>query len=149
MLLQSTVIAGLILLAALLAASVRRIPEGHVYSLYRFGRPQRMLHAGLHLVLPLVDRVAHKISLTGHVLDLAANDSAVHGRVYWQVLEPDQADAVIGEAEKLVQHATLEALAASPMGADEVTAARALRVKQAVNQRLRPQGMLATRVELS
>ncbi len=153
MLLQLSLIIGVILVALLAASAFKRIPEGEVYSLYRFGRPTRMLDAGFHFVLPLVDRVVHKISLAGHTLRMQASrpsgDLELEGTVYWQVLEPDRADAVIDSAEELIRSTTLELLVQADTSQDESCLARNARIKQALNQQLRPRGMLITRVDLS
>ena len=45
----------LCVIAALVAISVRRIPEGHAYTLRRVGGQMRTVGAGLHLVLPLIE----------------------------------------------------------------------------------------------
>lgn len=144
--------ASLIFLPALLlAGAVRRIPEGQVYSLYRFGRPTRMLDAGIHMVWPLVDRVAHKISLSGRILELDSDDGGDHtavATVYWQVLEPDRADAVIDQAEQRLRRTALQACADDSPRGDESAVARAARIKHALNADLRPQGILVTRVDL-
>lgn len=145
---------GLALLLA--AASIKRIPEGQVYTLRRLGRPTRMLTSGTHMVLPLVERVAHKISLTGHALQLdervaLAGDgtpTALRGKVYWQVLEPDRADAVIERADELIRTRTLNALREAENPAAEDGRARNVRLKQALNASLRERGVLVTRVEL-
>lgn len=153
MLLQLALIFALVLTAILVVSAFKRIPEGQVYSLYRFGRPTRMLNAGVHLVLPLVDRVAHKISLAGHAMRMEASrpsgDLELAGTVYWQVLEPDRADAVIDDAENLIRSTTLDALTGPVGSTDESAAARNARIKQALNQHLRQRGMLVTRVDLS
>ncbi|MGA7297213.1 MAG: SPFH domain-containing protein [Rhodanobacteraceae bacterium] len=152
MLLQLTLILALLLVAALLASAFKRIPEGQVYSLYRFGRPARMLDAGIHVVLPLIDRVAHKISLAGHAMRMEASrpsgDLQLAGTVYWQVLEPDRADAVIDNAEDLIRSTTLDALTDAAAGHDESPHARNARIKHTLNQHLRQSGMLVTRVDL-
>lgn len=153
MLLQLTLALAFLLIAVLAVSAFKRIPEGQVYSLYRFGRPTRMLNAGVHIVLPLIDRVAHKISLTGHALRMepsrASGDLQLAGTVYWQVLEPDRVEAVIDDAENLIRSTTLDALTHPVGSADESPAARNARIKQALNQQLRQRGMLVTRVELS
>jgi regulator of protease activity HflC (stomatin/prohibitin superfamily) len=139
--------------ALLAAASVKRIPEGHVYSLRRWGRTQsRMLLPGIHMVLPLIERIAHKISLGGHTLRLdepvpadTTAPRALHGSVYWQVLEPERAEAVIERADELIRARTLQAL---QVAADEDERARNVRLKQVLNAELRPRGMLITRVDL-
>jgi len=79
--------------AALIALSIRRIPEGHAYTLRRVGGQLRTVGAGLHLVMPLVERVAHKIRLLNNVVDVQT--SMLKGRVYFQVLDAERADAVI------------------------------------------------------
>lgn len=155
MLISAALISSLLLVAVLAALSIKRIPEGQVHSLYRFGRPLRMLAPGTHVVLPLVDRVVHKISLNGHALRLAesvALDASgthrVEGLVYWQVLEPERADEVIDDAENLILRNALDALRDAPDLAAEAVATRNARLKQALNQHLRPRGMLVTRVDL-
>ena len=50
---------------ALIAVSIRRIPEGHAYTLRRVGGQMCTVGAGLHLVLPLVERVAHRTDAIG------------------------------------------------------------------------------------
>lgn len=144
------------IVATLAASAVKRIPEGHAYSLRRFGKPTRMLLPGTHMVLPLIDRVAHKISLAGHTLPVhetvAGTDAeprTLQGLVYWQVLEPERVDAVIDQAEELIRRGTLEALDASDDPATETVSARNARLKQALNQKLRSRGVLVTRVDLS
>lgn len=140
----------------LVAASIKRIPEGQVYTLRRLGRPVRTLTSGTHVVLPLLERVAHKISLSGHALQLdervALNDdgapSALRGKVYWQVLEPDRADAVIERADELIRARTLNALREAENPAAEDGRARNARLKQALNAALRERGVLVTRVDV-
>ena len=58
----------LMLIAAMAISSIKRIPEGQVYTLRRLGKPAGILTAGTHVVVPLVERIAHKISITGYTL---------------------------------------------------------------------------------
>lgn len=141
------------IVSLLAAASVKRIPEGQVYSLHRRGRPQpRLLAPGVHLVLPLIERIAHKISLGGHTLKLdepVATENgviphALCGSVYWQVLEPQRAEAVIEHVDEMIRSCALQALAADLVEGSP----RNMRLKQALNAQLRERGMLVTRVDL-
>lgn len=108
-----------------------------------------MLEPGLHLVLPGLDRLGHRIDLTGQILQLrdASDAQGLCGRVYWQVLEPERVDPVIDQAAQLIRRSALEALheEAEP-GHDP----RALgsRLKRALNAALRERGLMVTRVEL-
>ncbi|QWT19598.1 hypothetical protein KPL74_17850 [Bacillus sp. NP157] len=136
------------LLASVLAASVlavasfRRVPEGQVYSVRRFGRAPALLTAGTHVLLPVFDRIAHKIDLGGQVLRFEG------GTVYWQVLEPEAADPVIDEAPELIRSNVVAALRDSATAHAADRRAVGTQLKHAVNGSLRARGMLVTRVEL-
>ena len=153
MIIPITILCLLGLASLLIAASVKRIPEGHVYTLRRWGRPQpRMLLPGVHLIVPLIERIAHKISLGGNTLRLdeqlsghaSSTPRSVRGAVYWQVLEPQRADAVIEHVDELIRTCALQAL---DMGPHENHARNAM-LKQTLNAELRERGMLVTRVDL-
>ncbi len=139
------------LLAVLLVSAVRRVPAGQVYSLYRRGKPLRLLQAGTHLVLPLLDRVVHKINLAGQTLRLEeplADARDVRGTVYWQVLEPERADAVFEQVDQLIRRGAQEVLSNEPATEPVDRRDLGVRVKQSLNHVLRERGMMVTRVEL-
>lgn len=140
-----------IALVCLLSAVLRRVPAGHVQLVHRRGRPPRLLEPGLHLTWPGLDRLGHRIDLTGQILqfqDALADARGIRGRVYWQVLEPERVDPVIEQAAQLIRNSALEALhgESEPVPADQ----RALgsRLKRALNGMLRERGLMVTRVEL-
>ena len=141
----------LLLPAVLIASAIKVVPAGQVYSLYRHGKPVRLLQAGMHLVLPLLDRVAHKINLAGQTLrfeEPLANAHDVRGTVYWQVLEPERADAVFEQVDQLIRRGAHEALRGEPAADQADRRDLGARVKQSLNSALRERGMLVTRVEL-
>ncbi|HET7300446.1 MAG TPA: SPFH domain-containing protein, partial [Oleiagrimonas sp.] len=110
-----TVICLLSVVATTLAMSLKRIPEGQVYTLRRRRHaPPELLTPGTHWIVPLRDHIAHKISLTGRTLRLddTSDDGRIHvqGTVYWQVLDPERADAVIDQADALIRRQTLDGL---------------------------------------
>ncbi|HXO99040.1 MAG TPA: hypothetical protein VN813_00995 [Luteibacter sp.] len=140
--LTTALIATTLVAFALAAASVRRIPEGQVYSVRRLGRAPALLGAGTHVVLPMIDRVAHKIDLGGQTLRFEG------GTVYWQVLEPEVADEVIDEAPELIRSNVVAALRDSATGHQADRRAVGTQLKHTMNGSLRSRGMLVTRVEL-
>jgi len=136
---------------ALLASAVKRVPPGQVHSLYRGGKLLRLLQPGIHLVLPGFERIGHRIDLNGQVLhfrEALAPARDVHGTVYWQVLEPERADAVIDQVEQLIRTGALDALQAEPAEAGEDRRHLGGRLKQRLNAALRERGMMVTRVDL-
>lgn len=146
-----TLLILLFVLIVLIASAVRHVPAGQVHSLYRRGKRVRVLQQGIHLVLPLFDRVAHKINLAGQTLRLeSAQDAAddVRGTVYWQVLEPERADAVFEQVDQLIRHGAREALRLQTLSDGVDRRDLGARVKQSLNSALRERGMMITRVEL-
>lgn len=137
--------------AALSASAIRYVPDGQVYSLYRHGKLLRVLQSGTHLVWPGVDRVMHKINLAGQTLRLQtpdANAVEIRGVVYWQVLEPERADAVFEQVDQLIRRGAQEALRNEPVAAGTDRRDLGVRVKQSLNSALRERGMMVTRVDL-
>ena len=135
----------LCIVMALIAVSIRRIPEGHAYTLRRVGGQMRTLGAGLHLVVPLLERVAHKIRLLNNVVDVQT--PALNGRVYFQVLDAGRADGVIDAMADMLRQRIPE-LAASTCTEDDL-AARNLHLKAELNRDYSERGVLITRVQLS
>jgi regulator of protease activity HflC (stomatin/prohibitin superfamily) len=149
-----TIVLILMLTAAVVALSIKRIPEGQVYTLRRLGKPAGTLTAGTHLVVPLVERIAHKISITGYTL--AVDERIAHetvaaptlrGRIWWQVLDPERADSVIDRADDLIRLRLRDAVQSANVD-DPDLRSRNQRIKQTLNGSLRERGVLVTRVEL-
>lgn len=109
---NTTLLAVLIVLAAVVvlatALGVRTVPQGQVWTVERFGAFTRLLHPGLNLILPFVERVGRKMNVQEIVLEIPeqaviTRDNAavaVDGIMYYRVLDP--AKAAYG-AQNLVQ----------------------------------------------
>lgn len=91
------ILAGAVLLVAVVAIfmGVRTVPQGQVWTVERFGRFTRTLDPGLHLIIPLVDRIGHRMVIQETVLDIPeqaviTKDNAavlVDGIVYYRVMD--------------------------------------------------------------
>lgn len=138
-------LSGLMVLAA---ASIRRVPAGHVYTYRRMGGHVRVVGSGTHLVVPLVERVEHKISLAGAAV-VVENLTDEHGRavVYFQVLDPQRAEVVLTDIEERLRASTRRLFDSADSLPDE-TDARRRWLKQALNAELRELGLLIARVDL-
>lgn len=142
---------SLLCLFALAVCAVKWVPDGQVHSVYRHGKRLRLLQPGLHCVLPLLDRISHRMDLGGQVLHFEeplADAHDVRGTVYWQVLEPERADAVFGQLDQLIRRGAVDALRHEPVAEDTDRRALGTRLKQTLNHALRERGMMVTRVEL-
>jgi regulator of protease activity HflC (stomatin/prohibitin superfamily) len=143
-------IAALCGMALLAAVCVRRIPQGQVYTLRSRGGRIRTVGAGLHVVLPLLERVAHKIDLAGATVavdQLHRGAQDYRALVYFQVLDPQRADVVIDDVEGLLQ-VTTRRLFDYAVLPDEAEARRRW-LKQSLNSELRERGLLVARVDLA
>ena len=67
---EFTAIIFVALVAILVATGVRMIPQGYNYTVERFGRFTRVLHPGVNLLIPVVDRVGRKQNMMEQVLDI-------------------------------------------------------------------------------
>ncbi len=144
-----------------IALGVRTVPQGQVWTVERFGAFTRLLNPGLNLLLPLVERVGHKMNVQEIVLDIPeqaviTRDNAavaVDGIMYYRVLDP--AKAAYG-AQNLVQALTSMAMTniRSVIGAMDLDGA--LSGREEINAKLlvtldhatSPWGVKVSRVEL-
>ena len=83
---------------------VRIVPQKQAYIVERLGRYHCTLDAGLHLLVPIVDRVAYKHSLKEQAIDVPPQSCItrdnitveVDGILYLQVMDPAKASYGIG-----------------------------------------------------
>lgn len=79
--------------------AVITVRQGYEYTLVRFGRYTRTLDPGLHIVVPLVDRIGRKVNMMETLLDVPEQEIitrdnamvAVDGVLFFQVLEAPRA----------------------------------------------------------
>lgn len=60
-----------ILVVVVICSSIRVVPQAHAYVIDRLGTYNTTWSAGLHLKTPLIDKVAHRISMKEQVVDFA------------------------------------------------------------------------------
>jgi regulator of protease activity HflC (stomatin/prohibitin superfamily) len=139
------VVAAVVLL---LIASLRRIPEGHVYTFRRVGGHVRLVGSGTHWVVPLVERVERKISLAGTsvAVELERDGHYQTVVVYYQVLDAARAGSLLADLEERLRAATRRQFAAPELPAE--AEARRQWLKQALNADARRYGLLVARVDL-
>ncbi|GAA1448687.1 SPFH domain-containing protein [Mycobacterium cookii] len=85
-----------VLVAFLVASTIRIVPQARRYNIERFGRYQRTLQPGLNLLIPLVDRVNTKLDVREHVYSsdpkpVITEDNlvvAIDTVLYYQITDP-------------------------------------------------------------
>jgi regulator of protease activity HflC (stomatin/prohibitin superfamily) len=87
-------VVGLVVLVIARTATV--VPQQSAFVVETLGRYSRSLHAGFHILVPFVDRIAYKHTLKEQALDIAEQvcitkdnvQVAVDGILYLQILDP-------------------------------------------------------------
>jgi regulator of protease activity HflC (stomatin/prohibitin superfamily) len=102
----------LILLAVVaLWSTVKIVPQGYNYTVENFGRYTRTLTPGLHILIPVAERVGHHVNVKEQVIDIPSQDVItrdnamvrVDGVAFFQVLNAAKSAY---EVDKL-EHATI------------------------------------------
>ncbi|MCJ2133723.1 SPFH/Band 7/PHB domain protein [Methylobacterium sp. J-026] len=82
-----------------LAAGVKIVPQGYVYTVERFGRYARSLGAGLALIVPFIERVGRRVNVMEQVIDVPSQQAftrdnagvTIDAVVFYQVLDAARA----------------------------------------------------------
>jgi len=75
----------LILLVILIARTIRIVPQSYAYVVERIGAYNRTCNVGLHIMIPLLDRIANKVSLKEQVMDFAPQPVITKDNVTMQI----------------------------------------------------------------
>ena len=89
-------IAAFLILAVFMG--VRIVPQSEKFVVERFGRLRAVLGPGINLIVPFIDRVAHRISILERQLPNASQDAItadnvlvkVETSVFYRILEPEK-----------------------------------------------------------
>lgn len=140
--------------AVLVLTSLRRIPEDTVCTVHRFGRYARTLTPGLRFTLPFVDKIAHRVRLVGHQIELAPqpldDGHAARAAVYYQILDPKLAGEALDEVDALVEREAQARLAEIAHDAVAPTEGAALdsQLRAELNRRFDSLGLRITRCQV-
>src|SRR5215831_1697724 len=84
----------IVLAVAALWSTVKMVPQGFAYTVETFGRYTRTLTPGLHILVPVMERIGAKINMKEQVIDIPSQDVItrdnamvkVDGVTFYQVL---------------------------------------------------------------
>ena len=151
------VIGGIVYLAKML----RMVPQGYEWTVERFGKYTHTLDPGLHILMPIYQRVGRKINMMEQVLevpsqDVITKDNAVvkvDGVVFFQVLDAAKAAYEVAQLEIATLNLVMTNIrtAIGSMDLDESLSKRDeinTKVLVAVDQATHPWGIKVNRIEL-
>jgi len=109
------VIVLLLVAIAIVFMGVKAIPQGYQYTVERFGRYTRTLSPGLHLIMPIVDRIGAEMNMMEQVVDVPTQEVitkdnamvSVDGVLFFQVLDAPKAAYEVSQLEVATLNLTM------------------------------------------
>ncbi len=151
----------LVFLVILIAASVKIVPQKEAWIVERLGKYYRTLTAGLHFIVPFIDRVRAKVSLKEQVLDIPKQEVITKDNVvvridavcYFTVVKPEDAVYNIENLEYAIVQTVQTNLRdiVGSMELDEILSSREkinARIKEVLQGASSTWGILINRVEV-
>jgi len=141
--------------------SVKSVPQGMEYTVERFGKYTNTLTPGLNIIVPIIDRIGHKMIMMEQVMDVPSQevitkDNAmvtVDGVVFYQVMDAAKAAYEVSQLSWAILNLVMTNIRTvmGSMDLDELLSRRDdinARLLVVVDDATTPWGIKVTRIEI-
>jgi regulator of protease activity HflC (stomatin/prohibitin superfamily) len=105
----------IVLAVAALWSTVKIVPQGFNYTVENFGRYTRTLTPGLHILVPVIERIGHHVNVKEQVIDIPSQDVItldnamvrVDGVAFYQVLNAAKSAYEVENLEHAIINLTM------------------------------------------